>query len=173
MSRTYYFEFVKSIAADTDNLFPNLLNKFENELGMRYYKFFKYNLGSANRVVGLIQFNRRVGRSKLERSMVTDTRYLVLFVFLQAVSRPMVIPHLRIRLLCQHHNCCLESDICEWGTFSFGGRGRSIESMMRPYILMLDHFKLSEDIGEGLLLDDGLKICLYADALKRLPYDAI
>ena len=108
MSRTYYFEFVKSIAVDADSLFSNLLNKFENEL--RYYKIFKYNLGFANKVVGLIQFNKRVGQSKLERMGADDH---VFFEFLQTVSRPMVIPHLRIRLLCQHHNCCLESAIRE------------------------------------------------------------
>jgi hypothetical protein len=116
MSRTYYFEFVKSIAVD--NPLPNLFNKFENELGMRYYKFFKYDLGAVNKVVGLIQFEQRVGQSKLERTIMDTTRCFN--VFLQPVSRPMVIPHLRIRLLCQHHNCCLESDICEWGTFFFG-----------------------------------------------------
>ena len=164
MSRTYYFEFT----TDADNLSDNLFNKFENELGMRYYKFFKYNLGATNKVVGLIQFQNRVGQAKLGRSI----GMIMANTILQPVSRPMVIPHLRIRLLCQHHNCS-ESDICEWGTFSFGGRGKSIASMMRPYIFMLDRFKLSDDVDEGMLLDDGLKICLYADALKRLPYDAI
>jgi hypothetical protein len=167
MSRTYYFEFVQ-LSVVADNLFPDLFSKFENEVwGMRYYKYFKYNLGAENKVVGLIQFKQRVGRSELGRSMIT--RYNV---FLQPVSQPMVIPHLRIRLLCQHHNC-LESDICEWGNFSFGGRGRSVESMMRPYLIMLDHFELAENLERGLLLDGGLKICLYADALTRLPYDAI
>jgi hypothetical protein len=167
-SRTYYFEFVQPIAANT-SFFPNLLNKFENELAMHYYKFFKYNLGLVNKVVGIIQFKERVGKTKLER---IGADYNLLFE-LQPVSHPMVIPYLCIRLLCEHHNCCLESDIYVHGTFSFGGHGRSVESMMRPYIILLNSFKLSGDIGDAMLLEDGAKICMYADALERLPYDAI
>jgi hypothetical protein len=167
-SRTYYFEFVQPITANT-SFFPNLLNKFENELGMHYYKFFKYNLCLVDKVVCIIHFKERVGKTKLQR---IGANYNLLFE-LQPVSHPMVIPHLRIQLLCERHNCCLESDIYVHSTFSFGGRGRSVESMMRPYIILLNNFKLSGDIGDAMLLDDGAKICLYADALKRLPYDAI
>jgi hypothetical protein len=166
-SRTYYFEFVQPIAADT-SFFSNLLNRFENELGMHYYKFLKYNLCLVNKVVGIIQFKERVGKTKLER---IGADHNLLFK-LQPVARPMVIPHLHIRLLCQHHNC-LESEIYVHGTFSFGGHGRSVDSMMRPYIILLNNFKRTGYVGDAMLLEDGAKICLYADALKRLTYNAI
>jgi hypothetical protein len=168
MARTYYFEFVQHIAEDT-GFFPNLLNKFKNELVMRYYKFFKYNLGLVNKVVGIIQFKERVGQTKLER-IGADYKLLL---ELQPVSQPMVIAHLRVRLLCEHHDGCVENDIYVHGTFAFGGRGRSEASEMRPYLIMLNNYKLSGNIEAGLFLKDGAKICLYADALKRLPVDAI
>jgi hypothetical protein len=135
---------------------------------MHYYKFLKYNLCLVDKVVGVIQFKEHMAKKKLE-TIGADHN---LFFELQPVTRPMIIPHLRIRLLCQHHNC-LESEIYERGTFSFGGRGASIADIMRPYIILLNDFKRTGDVGHGMHLADGVKICLYAGALDRLPYDAI
>ncbi|CAB3979021.1 Hypothetical predicted protein [Paramuricea clavata] len=92
--------------------------------------------------------------------------------YLECVQLPMVLPHLRIWLLCLHHDLP-ESEIKERGVFALGGRNRALEDDMAPYITLLKNFMKTKDYTLCVHLKAGRKICGYADALDRLPIDGV
>ncbi|CAB3987816.1 Hypothetical predicted protein [Paramuricea clavata] len=125
---------------------------------------------SADKILaGVVQFADRVNMRKLRTAMLNvefQTSYL------ECVRLPMVLPHLRIWLLCLHHDLP-ESEIKERGNFALGGRNRDLEDDMAPYRALLKDFMKTKDYTLCVHLKAGRKICKYADALDRLPIDGV
>ncbi|CAB3980418.1 Hypothetical predicted protein [Paramuricea clavata] len=138
-------------------------------MGMTYLKYLQYNVELLNKIVRIVQFSDRVPRGKINYQLSAagfNTSYL------QDVKLPMVLPHVRIWLLCKHHELS-ESEIKEQGNFVLGGRNRFLEDDLVPYKNLVNNFMETKNYAPCEFLKGGHKICEYADALSRLPYDKI
>ncbi|CAB3977403.1 Hypothetical predicted protein [Paramuricea clavata] len=164
MSRTYYFE---SAATLFEPLKWNAVIKAFQDLGMRYYKYLRYELQQSTKIVCVVQFTNRINNTQLHAALIP-----VKFTFLQRVRVPMVTPHLRIWLLCLHHDLP-EYEIKEWGEFVLGGRNRFLTYELQHYKALISNFKTTKDYTLCEHFVGGRKICEYADALERLPVDGV
>jgi hypothetical protein len=99
-TRTYYFE----TTADESTL-ANALEKHKESFQLRYHKHMHYSLGLITKTVGIIQFEKRVPKTVLIKSFADNNVGLDV---LQNVGRPMVLAHLRIYLLGEHHDVTSE-----------------------------------------------------------------
>ncbi|CAB3978031.1 Hypothetical predicted protein [Paramuricea clavata] len=138
-------------------------------MGMTYWKYLQYNIELLTKIVGIVQFSDRVAKARLQ-SKLSSAGFNI--NWLRDVKLPMVLPHVQIWLLCRHHELS-ESNIREQGVFALGGRNRHLEDDLVPYKYLIEDFMKNKNYALCAPYKEGQKICEYADALSRLPYDKI
>ncbi|CAB4013047.1 Hypothetical predicted protein [Paramuricea clavata] len=166
-ARSYYFEHITPLSQPYNQW--HVVQEVLTQMGMKYFKYLQYTLQLCEKTVGIVQFDERVNISKLKIAF-NDVQCNI--SLLQHVHLPMVIPHLRIWLLCRHHDLP-ESMIQERGRFALGGRNRNLEDDMTPYEELIKTFLRSLPFTVCSHFKGGREICDYANALNRLPVDGI
>ena len=145
-----------------------LCNSFlqARDLTLHYWKYLTYPLGVCTKVVGVLQFDQRVTKNKVSCVFASNNLHTST---LEVVTRPLILPHLRIWVLAEHHH----APIYENGDYRIGSPS-SLTYVLSPYVEKMqlvfggEQPVFNETIYPGLT-----KIIGYIQALRRLPTNLI
>ncbi|CAB4014535.1 Hypothetical predicted protein [Paramuricea clavata] len=173
--RTYYFEASFALYEGDPNFrICGALDRLA-DLTLHYYKYIDYPLQLSVKVMGIMQFTKRITPAQLNQEFAK----FAIYVNLTPMGRNPMIEHMHIWAIRRHHE--LQKKIVENGCFHFGGptlelhKSMILEDRVRKYAAALEDYLFH---GPGVLehygnLRDLKKLAGFVDALRRLPMDTI
>jgi hypothetical protein len=137
-TKTYYFEMFVG-----EPKLVSILEKYlEHELC--YYRYLTYPIIDENitkwvKIIGILQFNKRLAKSVLRQMFVLDHVFMDM---LQPAVSPTVLVHMKMYVIAEHHGVAWASTKCSNTPFGFGGRKtRNEGKFMKSYMKALSVYK--------------------------------
>ena len=158
-TRTFYFE----TKASNEQLLKELLNKWRNRDSrpLKFYKFIVYYGEKSRKISGILQFERRYSAKTLRLCFAPENVHMDI---LRPVEKPLILVIMQLWVLAKFY--VVYKDYYD-GMFSLGGKRRSMNKAILPYVAALKHYKKCEDIDFAYASYPGAqKLCRY----KRMLY---
>ena len=164
-TRTFYFE----TKASNEKLLRDLLRKWRNgdNRPLKFYKFMVYYGEKSHKISGVLQFERRYSAKTLRLCFAPENVHMDI---LRPVEKPLILVIMQLWVLAKFY--VVRADYYD-GMFSVGGKRRSMNKAILPYVAALKHYRKCEDIDFAFASYPGAqKLCRYKCMLYKKQFFA-